>query len=162
MSKFVTYQKLEKIVQESQVGVRVKVQSNPYGAGGEQMLTFIIDGDGNISSYCNSQGDIDGVDYTYNYHWENDYKGTFELVDEAPVKPEVYNLGDWVVVTDQINKANYHYIENYIGQIWKIDSVKDDYEGISYRLIQLKVNDCTMLTIPHCTNSYIFQTYDRN
>lgn len=139
MSKFINYKELQKIVQESKVGVRVKVQSNPRGRGGEQELTFIKDKDGNLTTYCNCQADIDGVDYAWSFQWFGNYKGTFGLVPETPVKPEVYAVGDWVVVTEEFKKCgsfrNQSNKENaLIGQIQKITEVWDNREGVHYGL----------------------------
>ena len=94
----ITYQELEKIVQKSKLGVRVKVDSNPYGEGDEQVLTFITDKYNYLSTCCFDQYKIDDIYYAYLfYDWQNKYKGTFELVEEPPKKPELYAKGDWVL-----------------------------------------------------------------
>ena len=168
MSKFVNYQELEKIVQESKVGVRAKVQSNPYGEGGEQELTFATDEFGNLTTKCFNQYSEPSIltqknmmiTYAYNgVDWINKYKSTFELVEPAYIKPEVYAVGDWVVVTKEIKKCGDYkerhcYIRNVTNQIigkpLQIKDVFDDFCGISYCLGEINYpNDNSTYSFPH-------------
>lgn len=142
MSKKITYQELEKIVQASKVGVRVRVDSDPYGKGYQQILTFAYledayYGGSDLSTYGFNQDKIDGISYSYSgTEWQEQYKGTFELVEELPVKPEVYAVGDWVVVLEEFKKCKdwNKYCRNSIGKIYKIQEVGDSNFGINYYL----------------------------
>ena len=139
MSKFVTYRQLQKIVQESKVGVHVKIQSNPWGEGKVQVLIFLPLKNGYVSTKWYGQGDIEGIDYSAWYEWRDNYKGRFELVEPATVKPEVYAVGDWVVVTEEAKKCEDYESwlitqPNIIGQECQITETHDTCYGISYEL----------------------------
>lgn len=125
---------------------QVVVQSNPFGEGGKQTLWAT-----NCCNYLNTflllQGDISNVDYAFNTMWENEYKGTFDLIihhlDDTTL--ETFQVGDEVEILDNI-------MENYptnkslnvkipIGpkieckNLFRIKSIYESTSGnISYRL----------------------------
>ena len=140
MSKKITYQELKEAVQESPYLFReMWVDHNPFGEGERTKLRFFIDGLGSISSFINNQTNIKGVNYGYYIQWKHDYTGTFELVVEPPVKPEVYVVGDLVVVLAEIKKCRDYenwnkYCRNSIGKTYKIEEVSDSNFGINYYL----------------------------
>lgn len=155
MSKFITYKELEKIVQESNIGVRVKVQSNPFGQGGEIELTFIIDEDGQFSASCCGQYYINDIRYTLG-SWEDDYDGTFELVEPAHVKPEVLPVGTYVKILQNIKDCGDYnewtdFRKNYIGRKFIICKVNDNCFGVYYSIAEISDNICNYegIVFPH-------------
>lgn len=80
---------------------KIRVRTNPYGRGGEQVLRARINGFGVLTTYFDGQVNIDGNDYAFLSEWDHSYTGTFDLIlPEQCVcphqKPEVYNAGDFV------------------------------------------------------------------
>ena len=153
MSTKLNYEKLKKLLQEKQTIVEAWVECNPFGKGKRTKLKFGLDKYGDLSTYCFGQDDIEGVYYGWDVKWFNLYKGTFELVDELPVKPEVYKAHDWVIVDEQYMLKNCEYgdyadkleaedkslkIKSQIGRPLKIHYAIDEYDetgGVSYQVI---------------------------
>jgi len=57
----------------------MKIQSNPFGQGGEQSLTVSITCFGNLCTEYGNQENIDGVNYAFRKEWRK-YTGTFTLL----------------------------------------------------------------------------------
>lgn len=60
---------------------KIRVQSNPKGEGGEQILTAKITATVLHTSF-DRQYYINGVDYAWGTSWRDEYKGTFDLIEE--------------------------------------------------------------------------------
>jgi hypothetical protein len=132
---------------------QVWVDSNPYGEGEKTLLFFIITDNVFGTNIC-SQHDVKDIDYAFDAYayWHSKYKGTLELLinncDCQNMKPEVYEVGDWVEVLPNIKE---------IGDYDKFNSIKKEMEGKQFEIT--RVRD-TYEGLCYTTNdSYIFPNY---
>lgn len=122
---------------------QIRVQSNPYGKGGEQVLWAECYNWKNFNTDLVNQGSIDGVNYACWLNWESHYKGTFDLIDpfadQQFKKPEVYQAGDYVEVLENTRECGgfegwASEVKEMVGGIFEIIGVTDSSKGVIYAL----------------------------
>lgn len=136
---------------------KVIVEHNPNGRGGKTELYAKIN-NGYLSTFTDNdylnQSNIDGVDYEWGGGvWEYEHKGEITLIlpNNETKKPEVYEVGDTVLITEEAKKCGNYEDWNdkrkeTIGKKYKIEGTYDNGYGVSYIIKDKNGGD---YTFPH-------------